>query len=432
MREFLLLCNRPVRGSNADTILEHLNALKGMQGVRVRDLSMLGELPAALDLRRFDAIGIHYTLHISDPANHWLSQKAMDRIAAFRGHKSIWMHDEYRRVDDVAAKLRHMGINTIFTVIPEDIARIFYSADRVAGATVHTVLTGYVSPSLKRIKPRPFAERSIDISYRARRPPFWLGRLGQEKIEIGLRTKPLADACGLVTDIAIEEADRLYGEDWITFLQSSKAMLCVESGASVIDFSGEIEQAVDAALRKNPKLTFSQAQSLISEADGRHVINCISPRIFEMAACRTLIIAHPGAYSGIIKPWIHYVPLEKDFSNFDTVNKVLRDTKKCEYIITRAYDEIIASGKYDYKYFSEYCARRLKINNKKAMRLYSDTGYFIACHSSFSYLWHNYSVKIFQKIFLCNRMRKILIQIWLSLPIYVQDTIRPMMKVLGR
>lgn len=431
MREFLLICNRPIRGANADTILEHLEALKKMRGFRVRELSILGDLPAALDLHRFDAIGIHYTLHISDPVNYWLSQKAMDRIAAFQGRKCVWMHDEYRRVDEVTAKLRHMGIDTIFTVIPEDLVPVIYPTDRVAGAAVHTVLTGYVSSSLKQINALPFADRPIDIGYRARRPPFWLGRLGQEKIEIGLRTESLASTCGLVTDISVEEADRLYGDDWIAFIKSSKAVLCVESGSSVVDFSGEIEQTVEAAVRKNSKLTFSDVESFMWNVDGKHVINCMSPRIFEMAACRALIIAYPGEYSGIIKPWVHYVPLEKDFSNFDKVSEVLRDPERCEDVITKAYNELIASKKYEYHYFSDYCACRLETDRAPAIP-YSTIEYFAACHASVRYWCHNYLAKFFQKIVLSNGMRKILIRTWLNLPPVIQEALRPMMRLLGR
>lgn len=431
MPELLLLCNRPARGSNADTIIEHLDALHAMPNWTVRELSMLGDLPATLDLNRFDVIGIHYTLHISDPNNHWLSSAAMNRIAAFNGPKCIWMHDEYRRVNDIAAKLCHMGIDTIFTVIPEPVARTVYSADRVGGAKVHTILAGYVSPSLEQMTAPPFETRPVEIGYRARRPPFWLGRLGQEKVDIGLATEAQAIARGMKVDISVEEADRIYGEAWIAFLKNSKATLCVESGSSIIDFNGQIEIAVEDAVRGNPQAKFEDVIPLLGEADGKLVINCISPRIFEMAACRTLIIAFPGEYSGMIDPWVHYVPLEKDLSNFDEVVEVLNDAQRCASIIARAYHDLIASRAYRYEVMSTFCAENIQTPDTAKVHL-SSFEWFMQRHLSPAFLVHNYLAHAFQRFVLSGPLRALLIRIWLGLPFGVQERIRPFMKVLGR
>lgn len=431
MPEMLLLCNRPARGSNADTIIEHLDALREMPGWRVRELSILGDIPKALDMNRFDAIGIHYTLHISDPSNHWLSRAAMDRIAQFQGTKCIWMHDEYRRVDEVASKLRHMGIGTIFTVIPEPIARQVYSADRIGTASVHTILAGYVSPALESIKAPSFSSRAVDIGYRARRPPFWLGRLGQEKIEIGLKTKALAQSREVSVDISVEEADRIYGDAWLDFLKSAKATLCVESGSSVVDFTGQLEEAIENAVRENPALRFHDVSDLLQDMDGRLMINCISPRVFEMAACRTLVIAHPGEYSGLIKPWVHYVPLEKDFSNFDQLVAILHDEARCVAIIDQAYKDLIASANFAYDKMSNFCAANLPAPDLEK-RPPSDLEWFAQRHASFSFFMHNYIARGLQKWVLSSRLRSLLIQLWLALPAGVHDILRPLLKVLGR
>lgn len=431
MPEMLLLCNRPARGSNADTIIEHLDALREIPGWSVRELSILGDIPKALDLNRFDAIGIHYTLHISDPNNHWLSRAAMDRIAQFNGLKCIWMHDEYRRVDEVASKLRHMGIGTIFTVIPEPVAKQVYSADRIGTASVHTILAGYVSPALARITAPPFASRTVAIGYRARRPPFWLGRLGQEKIEIGLKIKALAQSRDIPVDISVEEADRIYGDAWLDFLKNAKATLCVESGSSVVDFTGQVEEAVENAVRDNPALRFDDFVDLLQDVDGRLMINCISPRIFEMAACRTLVIAHTGEYSGLIKPWVHYVPLEKDNSNFDQLVAILHDEARCRAIIDQAYEDLIASANFSYDQMSRFCAANLPVPDREKRPL-SGFAWFAQRHASFSFLMHNYVAQGLQKWVLSSRLRSLLIRLWLALPAGVQDILRPLLKVLGR
>ena len=67
-----------------------------------------------------------------------------------------------------------------------------------------------------------------------------MGRGGQEKTLIGRRFAELASGSGLTLDIAGDEADRLYGDDWYRFIAGSRCLLGVESGASAFDLEGEV------------------------------------------------------------------------------------------------------------------------------------------------------------------------------------------------
>lgn len=432
MRDFLLLCNRPAAGSNASTIMEHLDAIHAMPGFRVWEVSMIGALPAFIDLDRFDAVGIHYSLHLSDPTDHFLSREAMDRLSRFKGFKCIWMHDEYRNVDATLEKLAHIGIDTIFTVIPEETAERVYGNGRLPGVKVVTVLTGYVSEEIRSIRVEPDRPRPIDVGYRARRPPFWLGALAYEKITIGLRFLEEGKRFGLKMDISVEEADRIYGDEWLDFLKDSRASLCVESGASIIDFSGGIERQVQDHVRAHPEATFEEVAALfLKDRDGVDVINCISPRMFEAAACRTLIVAHPGEYSGLVEPWAHYVPLEKDFSNMDEVARALRSPEIYEPILDRAYDDLIGSGRFEYEAFSELCAGHIE-PRKAPERRYSRALFAAHLHFSPSYLTRNYLAHFFQRFILASPLRRTLISVWNVLPEGLQTFVKPALRLIGR
>ena len=69
-------------------------------------------------------------------------------------------------------------------------------------------------------------------------------------------------------------------------------------------------------------------------------MNVISPRIFEAIALRTALVLFPGEYSGVIEAERHYIPLEKDFSNFDRVVATIRDDDRLMELTERAYLEI--------------------------------------------------------------------------------------------
>jgi len=126
-------------------------------------------------------------------------------------------------------------------------------------------------------------------------------------------------------------------------------MLGVESGASVVDFSGDIQRKVEAHVALKPHTNFAELRSLyFAKEDGRISFAQISPRCFESAALRTLMVLYEGAYSGILEPWRHYVPLKKDHSNLAEVAAILRDPPRLNQIVTQAYNEIARNPRWSF------------------------------------------------------------------------------------
>jgi hypothetical protein len=341
----LLLCD--YQTAIAATVRDHILALETHSRHRYHRLSMLGDIPPALDLTRFDGIVIHYTLFAC--SDSYLSPASRARLAAFTGLKAMYIQDEYRVVDASIAAMREVGINLLFTCVPEGEFDKVYSPTKLPGVAKVNVFTGYVPENLARRKVPPTAERPIDIGYRGRNVPAWLGRLGQEKQLIGMRMAEDAPRHGLVTDISFREEDRLYGDAWVDFVLRCKAMLGVESGASVFDFTGDIQRNVERHLWHAPDATFDELHDrYFAEAEGRIDLAQISPRCFEAAALRTLMILYEGNYSGVLQPWRHYVPLRKDHSNTAEVVAVLRDPGRMTEITERAYEEIALNPRYSF------------------------------------------------------------------------------------
>lgn len=343
--EFLLLSDFNMR--TAATITDHLNSLEAYSRHRFRRLSMLGELSPWVDFARFDGVVIHYTLVAC--SDHFIAPATRARLRAFTGLKAMFIQDEYRFVDKTVAAIRGLGVTLLFTCVPETEIDKVYSPEALPGVTKVNVLTGYVPQNLLgRAVPAP-SERPIDIGYRGRQLPAYLGRLGQEKSQIADRILADAPKYGLVTDISCREEDRLYGTAWTDFMARCKATLGVESGASIFDFTGEIERRVRAHLRRHPDATYEELDRLyLAEHEGRIRLNQISPRCFEAAALRTLMVLYEGGYSGILVPWRHYVPLKKDHSNMAEIVGVLRDPARIAGITERAYREIARDPRYSY------------------------------------------------------------------------------------
>ena len=302
-----------------------------------------------LDLDEFDVVVIHYSLVIiwDDYFSGWFR----DAVARYDGLKVQFIQDEYRWVDDITAQMQEMGIDVLYSVVPPEAVPAVYG-NRLPATEVLFTLTGYVPEDAVGRSVPPPAAREVDVGYRGRSIPFWLGRLGHEKIEIGRGFLPHAQRAGLRTDIAWSENARIYGDRWYEWMASCRTMLASESGSSIVDYDGTAERSVRGYLAVHPTASFEEIEEHVLKpfADSP-AINTVSPRIFETAAMRTGMVMFAGSYSGVVRPWDHYMPLEKDFSNVRDVIERIQDVPFLEEMTARAYDELIGSGRYSYRRF---------------------------------------------------------------------------------
>lgn len=347
----LLLCDA-ARG-HAATVLDQIAAFRRYSRHRFAIFNPLRVARSrSLDLDEFDVVVIHYSIFVISDAH--LAPSFREKLRAFRGPKIQLIQDDYRRIDEMAAMMRQLEIDVLYTLYPEREIHRVWGESRLPGVEVRSYLAGYVSENLLAIPNRPIEERPIDIGYRGRVVPFWLGWLGQEKVWIGRGVLERAADYGLRCDIAWREEDRIYGRHWIEFLRSCKANLGTESGASITDFDGSVERAVKAYLVARPTADFLEVhrEVLLPHEDNVR-INVISPRIFEAAALGTGLILFPGEYSGIVEPWVHYLPLAKDFSNMAEVVEALRDLAGMKARLARARADLIDSGRFSFERFVE-------------------------------------------------------------------------------
>jgi len=340
----LLLCDD--RASHAPNVLEHIRAFPRYSRHRYDLFDPRGIARSRfLRMDDYDVVVVHYTVPL------YLSEWFREQIAAFDGLKVQFIQDEYRRVDAAAAQMRELGIGLLFSSVPADAVPSVYG-ERLPGVDIVPTLTGYVPAGLDGGTRPPLEGRPLDVVYRGRSIQFWLGRLGQDKVRIGRGFLARAASTDLRCDIAWTEADRIYGDEWYRFLGSSRSTLGTESGASIVDFDGKLQERTDAYLAAHPGASFDEVErEILAPFEGNAVIEAISPRVFEAAALGTAMVNFPGRYSDVIEPWVHYVPLEKDFSNFYEVAAAIRDESVLDGLAERAHEDLVASGRYSLQTF---------------------------------------------------------------------------------
>lgn len=343
----------------ANTVYDHLMSFQTYGKQTYHYVDVLKDKISSKEAEKYDAIIVHYTVSLfnDERCPAWL--RLMLRNA--KAKKIVFIQDEYRRINDVIENLDFIKADMLYTCVPESEIEKVYPAEKLTSLIKLNTLTGFV-PEILLSRYRPtYAERQLDVVYRARKLSAWYGRLGQEKWMVSEKFNQDTKKYNLKTDISYHEKDRIYGDQWIDFLTNSKTAIGCESGASVFDFTGTIQDQVEAYERTYPEATFEEIEEKFFKGlDGQIKLNQISPRCFECAALGTLMILYEGDYSNILKPWRHYVPLKKDHSNMDEVIDAINSPEEWKRITQNAFEEIAMNQDYHYSGFIKKFERDLE------------------------------------------------------------------------
>ena len=313
----------------------------------------------------YDLIVFHYTLlsiNFSDPNR--LKDKAHN-LSGLNGFKIAFPQDDYVYSAQLCEFFNDVGINHVFTLYntPSDIKTV-YKLSTLNEKNFTTVLPGYVNDDdkvyLSKLSKSKF--NKIDISYRSRKNPPYLGKNSFVKWQIADEFKRKSK--NLKVDISTSEKDSIEGLSWLDFLFSSKTVLGVEGGASINDQRGELKEKY--LQNKDHELDFQiYHKKYLAAYEGNINLKCITPRIFEAILAKSCLILYEGNYSGILIPWKHFIPVKQDFSNIEIIIDRISDEKYCKKIASNAYRDIIESNKYDEEKFIKLVLSKIPKNSSK-------------------------------------------------------------------
>lgn len=388
------------RSTHVRTIEEHLLSFQRYSRHNVFYMPATGNLPiiddgtSRLDFSAFDAVLVHYSVRLS--IEEHLSKGVIQSLSDYYGPKLLFIQDEYDNTERARRFIERLGVDAVFTNVPLASLDSVYPRNRFPGVDFIPTLTGYVpeDSSLDAFAV-PFEERKVLIGYRGRKLPYQYGDLGFEKHQIGVQVKRLAEEQGLPVDIEVDDSRRIYGDDWYRFLGSCRATLGTESGSNVFDFEGTLARL--ASMYSH--LDYADFRTrFLQEHEGRVHMNQISPKIFEAIRLRTALVLFEGEYSGVVEPDVHFIPLKKDYSNIEEVFAKLQDFEYLRELTSRAYRDVIASGRYSYKTFmasvDEYLSARLngrtraRVMTTPMLAMLGSAGHFdvVDCQSTANFL----------------------------------------------
>ena len=331
------------------TVYEHLSGFARYSQARVFFAHQLNREPVT-DFALFDTVVIHYSIRL--PFDE-IDEETARALENFSGLKVLFVQDEYDHTQRTWHWVRRLGIQLVFSAVPvESLAKV-YPPDQLPGIRLVSNLTGYAPEGLAAVSVRtPPSRRPLKIGYRGRSLPIRYGALGREKVEIGRIVKAYCESAVIAHDIAWEESDRLYGDAWYDFIGSCRAVLGTESGSNVFDWDGTLPRRIGEYKEQHPGASDHDLYiAVIAPLEQPGLMNQVSARVFEAIACRTPLVLFEGKYSGVVVPDRHFLPLRKDGSNLKEVIDRLRDDEAVDTMTERAYDEVLASGRYGYEAF---------------------------------------------------------------------------------
>ena len=336
-------------------VQQHLRALE-RPDARVVYHNARERIPRWLQRVEFDGIVLHTTFLCTRWYPNFDDYERRFRWLAERdGPKVALPQDEYDHSGVLDEWLAGLGATHVFSNFGENERAALYPT-LATRAEFSRVLTGYIEESTAdRLANRvvPHNQRAHDLVYRAARLPYWFGSHGQLKHRIGDAARRSTRALGLDSDVSTDSRDTIFGDRWLEFVMSGRAIVGAESGSSVLDPRGLVRRRIERLLAVRPELTFEEVSEQMPEGWDSYEFFALSPRHLEAVITKTAQVLVEGSYSGVLEAGRHYLPVRSDLSDLDDALEQLQDPSVGARITEQAYEDIYRSKRYTYSVFAD-------------------------------------------------------------------------------
>ena len=262
-----------------------------------------------------------------------------------------------------------------------------------AGEWLYTDCASVVLSIPHALNPKVFSSRKtyekrlVDVGTRSHRYSPHVGDDERNRL-LEYFTDIVSNKFNLQCDV--DTSTRFNREGWATFLNQCKATIATEAGSFYLQRDDALVTEINRFLRKNSKKLILERKSLLraiarvfflkfiknkikeyfitpddldKNADFKIIYDqiikkyqpcleyskTISSRHFDAIGSKTLQILTPGRYADILKPYEHYLPLSKDFSNIEEIIASVKDKEMYTRITEAAYEHVISSHTYQHR-----------------------------------------------------------------------------------
>ncbi len=304
--------------------------------------SRQGLLRAGVLRGRYDAI---IFLHNVYPTLERSPRLAVLRglLSRVRGPRAFFLSNEYRFFTEKAQMGAYLGARVLLTQLNLEDAQMVY--DLAPGKSLLSLPYGF-TPQTFAPGP-PLAQRPVDMGFRGDYYAPYVGHDDRNLLLDDLAAR-LAARDDVRADIRVGE--RLYSAGWVAFLQSCRALVGHEAGASRLDATENTRHFINEQQKRLPEDDFGGLMAALRQYgvfDPPPSGRIAAPRNFEALGTQTVQVLLPGRYNDVLQPGVHYLELQRDFSNLDDVLTTLADHAACQRMVENAYMDALAHHTYE-------------------------------------------------------------------------------------
>ena len=263
-------------------------------------------------------------------------------LSKVRGPRVFFLNNEFRALDIKAGMAQYLGAETLISQLNHDDAQVLYES-----LWPHRILSlpyGFDPQTFKPVKAA--SEREIDIGFRGDYYPAYVGHDDRDLLLNQFDDKA-KESRTLKTDIQVgQRLDRL---GWANFLNNCRSLIGHEAGSMRLEADENIRHFLNAQVeRLAPEnyralvLAMRQTGVFDPPPSGR----IAAPRNFEAMGTKTVQILLPGRYNDMLEASVHYIELQRDFSNIEAVLDTLFDESAYAKIAERAHADALALHTY--------------------------------------------------------------------------------------
>lgn len=299
----------------------------------VNVMTRRGRLAARWALRRrsYDAIVVLHSVLSNEGV---IFGVLLDELAAHPAPKAYFIGNEYKLMPQKMDFCERIGVSLLVTMMHSERVHQLYR-ERLSCEVVEIPSAGVDTTIF--FPTSDLSERPISLGMRAYDEPLHLGH--QERRAIATYFLEHASDRMLTVDISFSENDRFAAPQYAAFLNRCRGQLGTEAGGEFFELTDELFRNVHHDVETNPSTTLAEVWPVyLADYSNPVRARSITGRHAEAAATKTVQILFRGEYSGFFEPDVHYLALEKDFSNVQDVLDRFRDDGHCRMIADNAYE----------------------------------------------------------------------------------------------
>jgi hypothetical protein len=233
-----------------------------------------------------------------------------------------------------------MNVNIVFPVCQESLWKSLYPQFSTYGKLMQGY-TGYIHPRHHQTyaNRRIFAERKLDVVYRAAAKPLFPNYLGYLKGRLGHNFESLCKSSGSKLKLDVTGKPKIRNH-WEKLLSNSKCVLGSPSGSSTLVANHEISGILGSLRNLSEMNVVTELRKVLPEKFLNVNYTAISPRNIEAASTGTVQVLVEGDYGNLLKANNDYITFDFTKHSLETLSETLADYKKMEEIAVSCWKSL--------------------------------------------------------------------------------------------